>query len=66
MSSKVKFTFSEVSFVWVVPGHETRVGSVHKYTTVLVECSGAVHAELTTPKEVLVLYDQVSRAISTS
>ena len=45
------FIFNEVSFVCVVPGHGVRVGSVHKYTTVLTECSSAAHAELKKQKK---------------
>ncbi len=44
---------------------EPNAGVYNKYTTVSVKCSGAAHAELKKPKRVLVLYDQVSRAIST-
>jgi hypothetical protein len=43
--------FEEVSCVWVVTELGSRVGSVHQYTTVLLESSGAAHAELTKSKK---------------
>ena len=45
------YLLGEVSFVCVVPGYGFRGGSVHKYTTVLKEYSGAAHAELTKPRK---------------
>ena len=47
----VSCCLGEVSFVCVVPGYGIRCGSVHKYTTVLMEYSGAAHAELKKPRK---------------
>ena len=46
-----KDLFDEVIHVCVVPGYGVRVGSVHKYTTVLTKYSGAAHAEITKSKK---------------
>ena len=62
---QTKISFEEVRFVCVVLLHGTECGSVCKYTTVSVECQSAAQADLTKSKRVLVLYDQVTRAIST-